>query len=237
MKRVAIILARGGSKRLPRKNIREFHGKPILHYPIAAARAAGIFDEVVVSTDDPEITRIAIEGGVHQVIHRPAALANDTATTSAAMAHAVGFLVSEGAALEHACCMYPCTPLVRPEDLRAGYNQIIQTGRCYVFPVVNFDFPPQRMLRMDPDGRVNAVWPQFDNVRNQDLEARWHDAGQWYWGSRDAWLNQIPIYGAWSGGMPMPRARAIDVDTEDDWRLAEALYFAERYPNTARGEA
>lgn len=226
MKRAAVILARGGSKRLPRKNIRPFFGKPILHYPIAAARASLIVDEVAVSTDDPEIVRLAIEGGCHQVIHRPAELASDTATTAEAMRHAVEWLMRETPELEHVCCIYPCTPLIEPLDLQHGFERLVTSSKCYVFPVTTYEQAPQRMLRMEADGRVQSVWPQFDHMRNQDLDQRWHDGGQWYWGTRDAWLKGIPIYGAWSLGLPLPRWRCIDIDTYDDWLIAEAVYQA-----------
>lgn len=226
MKRAAIITARGGSKRLPRKNIRPFHGKPIIHYAIAAARTSRLFDEVIVSTDDPEIARLAIDGGCHRVIHRPADLSNDTATTADAMRHAVQLLQDELAELEHVCCIYPCTPLMQPTDLHAGFDKLVTSGKCYAFPVVQYAPAVQRMLRMEDDGRVQSVWPSFDNVRTQDLEPRWYEAGQWYWGTRDAWLKEIPIYGCWSAGVPIDRWRAIDIDTYEDWLIAEAVYQA-----------
>lgn len=226
MKRVAIITARGGSKRLPRKNIRPFHGKPILHYAIAAARASQLFDDVMVSTDDEEIATVACLSGCSTVIKRPAELANDTATTAAAMRHAVQYLTSEGAKLEHVCCIYPCTPLIQPADLHDGLTKLVTSGKCYVFPVCEYAPAVQRMLSMDLAGVVQSVWPNFDNVRTQDLEPRWHDAGQWYWGKADAWLNEIPIYGSWSIGLALPRWRCIDIDTYDDWVVAEAVYQA-----------
>lgn len=224
MRRVAIILARGGSKRIPRKNIKSFHGKPIIGYVIAAARSSGCFAEVVTSTDDQEITRVAIDSGCHQVIHRPAELADDHATTAAAMAHAVSHLRRNGQDLEHVCCLYPCTPFVEPADLQAGLELLLATGSRYAFPVVQFDVAPQRMMRRDDRGLVRTVWPQFDLVRTQDLEPRWHDAGQWYWGCADAWLGGEPIFGERSAGLPMPRLRAIDIDTAEDWALAETIY-------------
>lgn len=226
MKRVAIITARGGSKRLPRKNIRPFHGKPIIHYAIAAAKASKLFDDVIVSTDDTEIATIAMFGACSSVIRRPAALADDSATTAQVMAHAVSYLMDAGAQLEHACCIYPCTPMLSPVDLHEGFELLVSRGKCYAFPVVAASPAPQRMLRREDDGRVASVWPQFDGVRSQDLEARWFDAGQWYWGKADAWLNEIPIYGTWSVSVCLPRWRAIDIDTIEDWELAEAAFAA-----------
>jgi pseudaminic acid cytidylyltransferase len=225
LKRVAIITARGGSKRLPRKNIHYFHGKPIIHYAIAAARASKLFDEVIVSTDDAQISRVSIDGGSHQVIHRPAELADDHATTAQVMAHAVRYLCDNGAPLEHVCCIYPCTPLLMPADLHRGFDKLVESGKAYAFPVCRAAPAPQRMLRMDDDGRVESVWPQFDGVRTQDIDPRWHDAGQWYWGTADAWMNGVPIYGN-AVGVEIPRWRAIDIDTADDWLIAEAVYQA-----------
>lgn len=232
MRRVAIITARGGSKRLPRKNIRPFHGKPILHYAVEAALASRIFDEVVVSTDDEEIAAVARLAGAN-AIRRPDEYADDCATTGAAMRHAVQYLVNHGARLEHVCCIYPCTPMILPSDLHDGFNKLVDTGKCYVFPVTQYAPAPQRMLRMEEDGRVQSVWPQFDGVRTQELDPRWHDGGQWYWGTARAWLEEIPIYGSWSVGISLPRWRCIDIDTYDDWRIAEAVYQA-RLDNEGR---
>lgn len=226
MKRVAIIPARGGSKRLPRKNIRPFHGKPILHYPIAAAKASRLFDDVIVTTDDEEIATVAMLGGCSTVIKRPPELASDTATTAAAIRHAVQYLTREGAGLEHVCCIYPCTPLILPADFHAGFNRLVESGKCYVFTVTPYEQHPARSLRVFDDGRVQSHMPQYDNMRNQDLEPVVHDAGQWYWGTVDAWLNEIPIFGSWSIGHRLPRWRAIDIDTIDDWTVAEAVFAA-----------
>lgn len=233
MKRVAIILARGGSKRLPRKNIRPFHGQPILAYPAAAAWASKLFDDVFVSTDDDEIAEFAIYRAYCQVIRRPAELANDTATTAAAMHHAVQFLLDEGAALEYACCMYPCTPLIEPSDLHEGFNRLAGSDLAYCFTTTRYQQHPVRALIPWDDGRVQSVHPQFDDVRNQDLDHRVHDAGQWYFGRTAAWINEVPIFGTRSLGYELPRWRAIDIDTLDDWRVAEAAYAAQHTP---RGE-
>lgn len=224
MRRVAIILARGGSKRLPGKNIRPFHGTPILHYAISAARASGCFDEVLTSTDDPETTRLAIDGGCHRVIHRPTELADDHATTAAAMAHAVSHLLRDGA-LEQVCCLYPCTPMLQPADLLNGCRHLSDSGADYVVPVTTYGHAPQRMLCLEEGGRLRSVWPQFDDVRSQDLEPRYCDAGQWYWGRAQAWASGGSIY-KHAVGLLLPRLRAIDIDTEEDWMLAEAVYAA-----------
>lgn len=221
---VCVIPARGGSKRIPRKNIRPFHGRPIIHYAIAVAEASGLFDEVIVSTDDEEIATVAHLGGCAQVIKRPAELADAYAGTQAVMQHALRWLLDEGAPVAHACCLYAPTPLVTIEDLEKGYRRLIDSGKCYAFAVAAYSPGVQHALRMDEHGVVQAVWPNFNQVRSQDLEPRWYGAGQWYWGKADAFVNGIELYGPWSVGVQIPRARAIDIDTEDDWRLAEALY-------------
>jgi pseudaminic acid cytidylyltransferase len=224
MRRVAIVTARGGSKRLPRKNIKVFHGRPIIHYPIAAARASGLFDEVFVSTEDPEIMAIAEEGGA-VVLHRPLELASDTATTAAVMRHAVNHLVSNGAPIEFACCIYPCTPCILPTDFHDGLALLHGRNAQYVFPVTTYEQAPQRMLNMRESGVMCSVWPEYDHVRNQDLPTRFHDGGQWYWGRASAWCNEVPIYQT-GVGMVLPRWRCIDIDTIDDWEIAEAVYQA-----------
>ncbi len=226
MKRLAIIPARGGSKRLPRKNIRPFHGRPMLHYPISAARASLLFDDVLVSTEDEQIASLALAGGAH-VLVRPAELADDHATTAAVMRHHVEALMAEGATLEYVCCIYPCTPFIRPADLQVGFDLRQACGKLYSFPIVPFAPAMQRAMSLDTTGAVASIWPQFDNVRTQDLEPRYHDAGQWYWGHANAWRYEVPIY-ANAAGLVMERLRAIDIDTIDDWRVAEALYHEER---------
>lgn len=236
MKRVAIITARGDSKRLPRKNIRPFHGRPIIHYAIAAAKASMLFDDVIVSTDDEEITAVAHQGGCQWVIKRPAELANDHATTGQVMAHAVDQFLIGGAALEHACCIYPCTPLMTSADLQKGFDLLLHGTRAsYVYPVAQYAPAVQRMMRRDENGLMSMVWPKFDQVRTQDLEPRWHDAGQWYWGLARAWRDEIPIL-VQGVGMPIEGWRAIDIDTYDDWVIAEAVYQA-KFSNEGRRAA
>jgi pseudaminic acid cytidylyltransferase len=228
---IAVILARGGSKRLPRKNIKVFDGQPILLYPLQAAHQSGLFGLICVSSDDEEILDIARDWGAY-AIRRPAELANDTATTAAAMRHAVEHLASHGVESELACCMYPCTPFVLPVDFHDAFNILHGRQANYVFPVTAYAPSPFRMLRMH-EGMVSSVWPEFDGVRNQDLELRFHDGGQWYLGRREAWALELPIYGNRSAGLVLPRWRCIDIDTIDDWEIAEAVYQAK--VNNARG--
>lgn len=232
--RAAIITARGGSKRLPRKNVRDFHGRPIIVHAIRTAMNTGLFDTVIVSTDDAEISLVATAFGAEAPFQRPPELADDHASTAQVMKHAVNWLLERARHYEHVCCIYPCTPLMRATDLIDGHQLLERTGKCYAFPVAQYAPAMQRALRVEPDGRVQSVWPNFDGVRTQDLEPRYYDAGQWYWGTAEAWLNEIPIYGSWSVAMPIQRWRAIDIDTEDDWLIAEAVYRAQFTDETMR---
>ena len=224
MKRVAIIPARGGSKRLARKNIMPFHGKPIIHYAIETARATRLFQEIFVSTDDEEISTVAMLAGCGHVIRRPAEFADDHATTGAVMRHAVQYLLEAGAPLEQVACIYPCTPLMMPADLVDGFNLLMASGKAYVFSVAEYAPAVARALIRWDDGSVQPLWPRLAKTRTQDLEKRYYDAGQWYWGQRDAWANELEPHHTHSIGLPIERWRAIDIDTYEDWRIAEAVF-------------
>lgn len=231
---VAIIPARGGSKRIPRKNIREFCGRPILTYPVATALGAksgnsALFDEVFVSTDDENIAAVARHAGA-TVIARPAELADDYATTVQVIGHAVRYLRGQGAIVAHACCIYPCTPFVEPQDLDLGARELATHRGQYAFPVTRFRTSPMRAMRVLEDMRVEVVHPSFENVRSQDFDPRYHDAGQWYWGTGDAWVNEVPIYSRDTRAVIIPSGRGIDIDNEEDWQLAEAIYRGRRPP-------
>lgn len=228
MKRVAVITARGGSKRIPRKNIRLFHGRPIIHYAIDAARASGLFDAVMVSTEDDEISHIAHLGGADETIQRPPELADDHATTAQVMKHAVDTLQATGERdLELVACIYPCTPLMLATDLQAGVRALEHGKKLYALSVAEYAPSIHRALIRWPDGSLRAVWPNLMQQRTQDvtaLERRYYDAGQWYIGRPSAWLGEVPIHDSWSVGIEIPRARAVDIDTEDDWLMALALH-------------
>lgn len=224
---LAVIPARGGSKRIPRKNIRPFAGRPMIAYAIAAARATGLFDHVVVSTDDDEIAALAAEHGVEVPFRRPAELADDFTPTVPVVAHAIRACEALGWASDAVCCIYPGVPMIEAGDLSAGFAALKAGDAPYVFPVVAFPSPIQRALRRLPDGRAEPFHPEHALTRTQDLEPAYHDAGQFYWGRRDAWLDGLTIHGNGST-IVLPEWRAIDIDTEDDWRRAEALYRALR---------
>lgn len=223
--RLAVIPARGGSKRIPRKNIREFCGRPIIAWSIEAALQSGCFDRVVVSTDDEQIAAAARACGAEAPFLRPAALADDHAGTLAVMRHAVETLAVDRQA-GRVCCIYATAPFLRAEDLRRGLETLEQSGADYAFSVTSFAFPIQRALRLTPRGRVEMFDPAQFATRSQDLEEAWHDAGQFYWGRAAAWLDKAPLFGHGAAPVILPRHRVQDIDTPEDWLRAEWLFRA-----------
>ena len=221
--RLAIIPARGGSKRIPRKNIRDFAGRPMIGYAIAAARESGVFDRIVVSTDDDEIAAIAKEQGAEVPFMRPPALSNDTAGTVPVLQHAMQKLHCPDDA--QVCCIYPGVPLLQAKVLREALDLLNASGCDFVFPVLEFPSPVQRALTRDADGRTRSMFPEHADTRTQDLTPAYHDAGQFYWGTAAAWHSgRSPHLGART--LVLPSWAAVDIDTPDDWARAEALFRA-----------
>lgn len=228
--RLAVIPARGGSKRIPRKNIRPFCGKPIIAWSIEAARASGCFDRIVVSTDDAEIAEVALRHGAEVPFVRPAELSDDTATTIPVIAHAIAALDAP-VVPDAVCCIYATAPFLCAQDLRRGLDALTAGDCDYVFPVTRYPFPIQRAVRLDARGRVAMFDPAMFNVRSQDLEPAWHDAGQFYWGRASAWRDGLPIFAAGSVALPLPRHRVQDIDDADDWLRAEWMFRAMQAQN------
>ena len=225
--RLAVIPARGGSKRIPRKNIKLFCGKPVLAWSIEAARSSNCFERIVVSTDDEEIAALAAAAGADVPFLRPAALADDQTGTLPVVAHAIRSLEQSGHFFNHVCCIYPTAPLLQPEYLRAGYERLLDRDAQFAFAVVTYGHPIQRALRLTGDGTVAMFQPDHAMTRSQDLEPAFHDAGQFCWGTRDAFLaGGSPLTGATSVAIVLPRSRVVDIDTPEDWDLAEALHRA-----------
>ena len=221
--RLAVIPARGGSKRIPRKNVLSFAGRPMLSYAIAAARESGLFERVVVSTDDTEIAAVARRFGAEVPFMRPPALADDHAGTAEVVAHAVTALAETGAHFDAVCCIYPGVPLLRSADLVAALALLDPQRAEYVFPVAPFPAVIQRALRRLADGRSTPFQPEFAEHRTQDLEPAFHDAGQFYWAAPDTWTRCLSIH-AHARTLVLPAWRVVDIDTPDDWVRAEALY-------------
>lgn len=224
MGELAIIPARGGSKRIPRKNIRPFAGKPMIRYAIDAARESGLFDHVVVSTDDEEIAAIAAEAGAEVPFVRPPELADDHTPTVPVIAHAIEACRALGWEARFVCCIYPGVPLIRVGDL-ASALALVREGAPYAFPVAAFPSPIQRALRLGADGTVRPFQPEHAATRTQDLEPAYYDAGQFYWGQTEAWLEGLNIH-RHAKAVVIPEWRVADIDTEDDWVRAEALHAA-----------
>lgn len=225
--KLAIIPARGGSKRIPRKNIKPFCGRPIIAWSIAAARASGCFNRIVVSTDDDEIAAVARAEGAETPFMRPASLADDHTGTMAVVAHAVQAMETQGPVFNHVCCIYPTAPLLQPASLREAYERLVSAGTAFAFGVASYGHPIQRALRLGSDGIVSMFEPSHATARSQDLEPAYHDAGQFCWGTRDAFLaGASPLSSGTSVAVVLPRHRVVDIDTPEDWDLAEALHRA-----------
>lgn len=233
MLRVAIIPARGGSKRIPRKNVKAFCGKPMIAWSIEAARVSNCFDQIIVSTDDEEIANVARDWDAVVPFMRPAELSDDFTGTLPVIRHAVEWLKQNDSPVKYACCLYATAPFVSAEDLQRGLQLIQKTGSSYAFSITSYAFPIQRAIRLTEAGRVAMFNPEHFQARSQDLEEAWHDAGQFYWGTADAWCEERPIFGADSVPVKLPRHRVQDIDTPEDWVRAEWLFRSMQAAGTA----
>ncbi len=223
---IAIIPARGGSKRIPRKNIKEFHGKPMIAYSIETALNSGCFDKVIVSTDDAEIAEVAKMYGAEVPFMRPANIADDYATTLDVIKHAIEFTEQQAWGVKNVCCIYATAPFLIPEFIQKGLQELTKNTINYAFSATSFPFPIQRAIKLNTEQRVEMFQPEHLNTRSQDLEEAYHDAGQFYWGTTDAFSNGKPFFSPQSKAILLPRKRVQDIDTPEDWELAEALYKA-----------
>lgn len=221
---VCLIPARGGSKRIPRKNIKQFCGKPMIVWSIDAALASGCFDRIIVSTDDAEIADISRDAGAEVPFLRPAKIADDHATTQQVVAHALDWLEGQDALPETLCCLYATAPFVQAADIRAGFEAMGDAD--YVVPVTSFAFPIQRAVKITDAGRLEMFQPEEYKTRSQDLEEAWHDTGQFYWGTVAAWRAAKPPFGSGTIPLILPRWRVQDIDTNEDWQRAELLHKA-----------
>ena len=222
---VAIIPARGGSKRIPRKNIKEFCGKPMIAYSIEAALQSKLFDRVIVSTDDEEIAAVAKKYGAEVPFMRPKELSDDYTATIPVIAHAIEELQKEGP-VEIACCIYATAPFVQSHFLNEAYKSLIQTNSSYSFSATSFAFPIQRAIKLDVNHHVEMFYPEHFNTRSQDLEEAYHDAGQFYFGTSSSWLKGKPIFSKESTAIILPRHLVQDIDTLEDFKRAELMYKA-----------
>ena len=221
--KVAVIPARGGSKRIPRKNIREFAGKPMIAHSIDCARQSGLFERLIVSTDDEEIAQVARQFGAEVPFLRPEELSDDHTGTTEVIAHAIEYLQSQGATLSGVCCIYATAPFIRQEDLKEGLAVLEAGNWKYVFSATTFAFPIFRSFRKNAEGGLEMFFPEHFTTRSQDLPEALHDAGQFYWGRPQAWLDHTRIFDKWSTAVIIPRWRVQDIDTEEDWLRAELM--------------
>ena len=222
---IAIIPARGGSKRIPRKNIRPFCGRPMISWPVEAATASGLFSRIIVSTEDAEIADVAREAGAETPFTRPAALADDHSGTTEVIVHAIDWALEAGWPVEAACCIYATAAFVSAE-LLAEARRLLARDCDYVFAAVRYGHPPQRGFLRAPDGSPELIQPEHQATRTQDLPAVYHDSGQFYWGTRDAWMERRPFFGPRTRFIEIPPWRAQDIDRDDDWTMAEQLFAA-----------
>jgi pseudaminic acid cytidylyltransferase len=221
---ICVIPARGGSKRIPRKNIRNFCGKPMIAWTIEAAKKSNCFAHFLVSTDDEEIAEIARQWGAEVPFLRPTELSGDYVATVPVIAHATQWFNSNVGPTENVCCLYATAPFVQAEDLQNGLRILQESKAEYAFSVTSFPFPIQRAIRINSQGRVEMFQPEYLNTRSQDLEEAWHDAGQFYWGKAEAWLPGKTIFSIDSAPVKLARYRVQDIDTFEDWERAEMLF-------------
>jgi pseudaminic acid cytidylyltransferase len=222
--RIAVIPARGGSKRVPRKNIKEFCGKPMIAWSIEAAIKSNCFDRIVCSTDDEEIAAVAREYGAETPFLRPAKLADDYTATIPVITHAIEYLQQENAPIDLVCCIYATAPFMLQEDIQQGLEKIIKYEADFCFTVTSYPYPIQRSIRITKDNRCEMFQPELFEKRSQDLEEAYHDAGQFYWGKTKAWLEGNTLFSNRSIPHVLPRCRVQDVDTVEDWEKAELMY-------------
>jgi len=221
---ICIIPARGGSKRIPGKNILPFCGKPMIAWSIEAAVLADCFNRIIVSTDDIRVAGIALAAGAEVPYVRPSALADDHTTTVTVIQNAIDFLAAEGNLPESLCCLYATAPFVSAADLRRGANALQDAD--FAMPVSRYAFPIQRAVRINAAGHVQMLHPEWHSTRSQDLEEALHDAGQFYWGKTSAWQSDVPMFEQRVVPIELPRWRVQDIDTPEDWTQAEALFRA-----------
>jgi pseudaminic acid cytidylyltransferase len=223
---VAMIPARGGSKRIPRKNIKLFHGKPIIAYSIEAALKSGLFDEVIVSTDDEEIASVAKQYGAKVPFIRPEKLSDDYATTVEVIKHTLNWYSEHSKDISVICCVYATAPFIKKSVITEGYKAITEKGYQFSFVATEFPFPIQRAIKVTEQGAVSMFCPETMNTRSQDLEKSYHDVGQLYWGHAQAFLDNRPLYSPDACAVIIPASDARDIDTPEDWQFAEILYQA-----------
>jgi pseudaminic acid cytidylyltransferase len=221
--KIAVIPARGGSKRIPRKNIKEFYGKPMIAWSIETAIASEVFDRIIVSTDDEEIASIAKAFGAEVPFMRPDELSDDHAATTEVVAHATLWAQNQGWKVDAVCCIYATAPFVKKSDIKDALDLLESDNWAYSFTATDFAAPIFRSFQQVEGGGVEMFYPEHFSTRSQDLPDALHDAGQFYWGRPESWIEGKRIFGLHSCPLLIPRWRVQDIDTADDWDRAEAI--------------
>lgn len=223
--KIAVIPARGGSKRIPRKNIKNFKGVPIISYAINAAKKSGLFDHIIVSTDDEEIKNVSIDLGAIAPFTRPEHLANDFATTVPVIKHAIEWSANNLGGVTDVCCIYPTVPFIKPKDIISAYEILINSKQVdYVFSATDYSFPIQRAFKVANNGFVEMYFPENYSARSQDLPRSYQDAAQFYWAHSGTFLREEEFFSCNSKAHLLPRYLVQDIDTLSDWVRAEYLY-------------
>lgn len=222
--KIAVIPARGGSKRIPRKNVKDFCGKPMIARSIEVTKASGLFDKIIVSTDDDEIAAIAKCYGAEVPFVRPLELSDDYAGTTEVIAHSTRWLIEQGYTISAVCCVYATAPFLQVDDLKAGLKLLESGSWNYTFSATDFASTIFRSFRERSDGGIEMFFPEYFSTRSQDLPIALHDAGQFYWGRPFAWVEGRRIFDRNSLPVVIPRWRVQDIDTHDDWMRAEFIY-------------
>lgn len=223
-KSIAIITARGGSKRIPRKNIKPFFGKPIIAYSIEAALQSGVFDEVMVSTDDPEIAAVARNFGATVPVMRSEKNSDDTSTTVDVLMEVLDWYESQGQFFESACCLYPTAPFVTSDRLQQAKELLYNSGADTVLPITAFSFPVLKSFKKSADDKVSFMWDEYRNFHSQDLPKAFHDSGQFYFFKTAAFREQRKLFTENTVGLEIPETEVQDINDELDWKLAEIKF-------------
>ena len=221
---ICVIPARAGSRRIPRKNIKEFNGKPIIAYSIEAALKSNCFSQVIVSTDDDEISEVAKKYGAHVPFVRPDELSNDYVGTIPVIKHTIEWMEDNNNYIENVCCLYATAPFIQSKIISKAYQKLKNSSADYCFSVTSFAFPIQRAIKIVQDNKVDMFYPEHFNTRSQDLEEACHDAGQFYWGKAQAFKAELPLFSEVATPYVLPRYLVQDIDTMEDWIRAEAMY-------------
>lgn len=223
---VAIIPARGGSKRIPLKNIRHFAGRPIIAYSIAAAKETGLFDRIIVSTDSEEIAHVARENNAEAPFLRPANISDDFTVTGEVICHVLNWLAESGYKVDYVCCLYATAPFLRPEYITEGYKKLVQMSAKSSLSVTTFPYPISRALKINNKNRLEFIWPEHRKTRSQDLTDAYHDAGQFYWADARNFVKEKTFLTNDAVPVILPRYLVQDIDTNEDWATAERMFLA-----------